>query len=431
MYKYLSLLMIFCIITACCDDDDENGTGGEAEACEAIDRYVLSLNPNDGSIEVKTIDLYDPNLDENYCIPDVLEIYMSEDNVDFELIAELNSPDESYIVDGLVNDEFYFFKMISKCCEFVDTSSVSSIIPAALPNQATLGFNIPDVREFCISKDRQYIAYCTTEIGEKDCYYFHVDNPEDRIFFANNVANLNLLNNATAIVYSKFPSNGINHEITYHDLSNDSTNLLYDDFQSGLFNMSTHLSVDETHLYFKSNKYGTDNIWKVSLENGLAQMVTEWTDVVFPEDDFKGIYSFSKSPISDEQFYVRALNYIDPNDGSGFIFNPQFYAYNLGPNELVLIEGLEEEFANQNSYASVQDKIFGVNSEQSHLLFYSNLGNTGGALWTYEFVSNELKMIAKCGTDMPCISNQNSIWYNDDEVLVYQPDTDEFALISL
>ncbi len=112
-----SLLLMFLILISCSKEElpsseiFKKNTGPSSDNCEVINPYFLSAESGINSIKLFYIKERLGN-SQVVCQPDALDIYLSEDNVEFELIARLLTGESPYLIDGLETDKEYFIKAV-------------------------------------------------------------------------------------------------------------------------------------------------------------------------------------------------------------------------------------------------------------------------------------------------------------------------------
>lgn len=112
-FAFLLLLLLF----SCSKEDALNSevfkknSGPDSDNCEIIHPYIVSAESYVNSIKIFFVKERLGNA-QVVCPPDVLDIYLSDDNAEFELIDRLLTNESPYIIDGLETGKEYFIKAV-------------------------------------------------------------------------------------------------------------------------------------------------------------------------------------------------------------------------------------------------------------------------------------------------------------------------------
>ncbi len=381
------------------------------QGCGFLNAYGLGVTREDGALNLSFgNNSFLINTPRKICSPDAIDLYQSEDNVDFRKIERLSPDNFSYRIENLDNDIMYYFKIVSLHCEL---DSVISKTIAIKPGESSLpdfsGKELPAGAErFQISNDNQSVIYRTTSD-----YWYITDwnNPIAGQQIFGRSFDARWLNDNTKIAYVELLKQ--DNYLRSHKLN------IYDSATQLTENLHTILNPEEywihnikpssngKSIFFASNKdngFSTskeqkvyDNLWRIDLDTKVLTQLSDFLPIDFDVRDFK------EDPLSPNNFYLLGGPYVDFSSERKF----DLYYYNTTDRSLTPI--LEDEF---------QESFIEVSPSGDKILFSSN--RTGNdELWIYNLTTENLTQITDKHLYGTNSSWRNTIWKDNNTLLTY------------
>lgn len=406
--KYIQLIIVLFLFS--CNTDDFNTPDCMEENCAILNDYdVLAIRDN----ESVTLRAFNNKIIDGLgkvCFPDALDFYISEDNVEFDLLGRNKTEDSEFLVSSLVNDKPYYFRMVSLHCELDSIVSHTLYVKPGEKNfPIPLNKSFPlKIDEIQISNNNEHIIYQSTD---RSWWLTSNDNPDRGEYLFEESFEALWLSDDTRIAYVKLIREGIyirSHKLNVFDISSKKERTLHTIQIPGEYAISSiEASTDGEHLYFRSSKDNGastrkdssvyTNIWKIHVETGDMEKLTDFLPVDFDLQDYK------EDPQQPGNFYVLGGPYLDY--ASERIFD--LFYWNQADHTFTPI--LEDEF--QEKYLLVSpggDKVL-LSSERSGIT----------EIWIYDLNTSNLYQLTDRLSYGEKVSWINFIWKDNSTLLGY------------
>ncbi len=389
----------FFLLIFFCSCKKEGNIRCTEQDCTILNDFSVKVDREDEAVNLKFAITKIIDAPGKVCTPDVVDFYISEDNLNFDKVDRVSADASNFRINDLENDKFYFLKMVNLHCEL---DSIVSQTLAIKPGENNLPIltnkSFPFlIDEYEISNDGQYVAYQLAL--ERSWHITSFANPQLGLYLFDQSNDVAWLNDNSRIAYVKLilEDNFVrSHKINIYDLSSYQEITLHTIPNPELYWIhSIETSLDGTSIFFKSNKDNGgstpqerriyDNIWKINIETGELEQLSDFLPVDFD------LYSFKEDPLNPNSFYVLGGAYND------FSSERRTDLYYFNTTNQTLSPILEDEFRELDLVISPSgDKIL-LSSQRTGV----------SELWVYNINTSNLNQI----TDRHLYGN-NVTWSN-------------------
>lgn len=433
--KYLSVLFLAFFVSCASDDELFPPVDCTEIGCFILNEFSFEAEGSEKSIVLKYGQNFIIDASQKVCLPDAIDFYISDDNLDFGRVARVDPFQGTLTIDNLQNGKEYFLKMVNLHCELDSIESrVISVTAGEISLPQFLDNPMPSSQntfeDFRVSPDGDKFIFRN---HSNDWFLTSLSNPSSISNIGNNAfyANWNPQSNEeVAFVFQRII--GITwktESLSTFDINSNTEQVLHsvdnpDDYWIHEF----QYSLDGAAMYFMSNKDNGsvtsqekavyDNILKFDLQTGEIEALSD-----FLPEDFD-ISDFVEDPLQPGNFYVLGGMFNETIDQPGVLGSQRridVHYYNSGSRILspILITDHKEQ--------NISIDPIGAN-----LVFASDKSGSSD-LWVYNLETQHQGQISSRKSYSPSYRWHHLNWISDSEFMVYveHEGTDKFAVFKI